>query len=167
MVILSTSTAFGQQEAGDIEFIGSLQYYTTVGTDYDSSSGSIRAKIGLFLSDSLELGVSPRIRISKTSGYDGDSETETTIGTGFFGMYSFLMGDSTIVPYVGGQVEINDIEEVGDTMSAGVGGGVKFYFSEKAFVDFNGNYGFPLWEDAEGGVLTLYAGLGYLFRFGD
>lgn len=161
ILMFSTSVAFAQQEAGDIELVGSVQYYTLMGTDTDFSSGSIRVKLGLFMTDRLEVGGFPRIQISS---FEGD--VETTIGIGGFAMYSFL-SDSTMVPYFGGQLEVNDIDEMSDTMSAGIGGGAKIYVSEKTFIDLNGNYGFPLWEDAEGGVLTLYAGLGYLFRLGD
>ncbi len=165
---VSASTASAQQQQGDREVSVNVYYYRTVGSDFAFGVGSIQGKFGMFLTDRLELGVAPTISISTTSTTDfftgeTESETTTTLGSGFFGSYSFLTANARTVPYVGGQYYVQDLDNAGDTSSIGINGGAKHYLTEKAFLDGSANYLMSLADGSEGGILLFTAGIGFLF----
>jgi len=157
-LIFIISSAYGQQESGDMEFQLAGTYMTTVGTDFTISTGFIQAKVGKYFTDNLELGIAPNVSITTVEG-----ETETTVGGGAFFVYSFLSGDAKSVPYFGAQYYKSDLSESDDIGSAGVSGGLKYYVTEKAAFDFGGNYLFDLNEGSEGGILLFTAGISFLF----
>jgi hypothetical protein len=162
-LVLMATTGFAQQESGDIELQIAGTYFTTVGTDFKFSSGFIQAKFGKYLTDNLELGVSPNISITTIDTGFGDSDTDVTAGLGAFFVYSFLFSDAKTVPYVGGQYFKSDLSDGDDNGSAGVTGGLKFFVTEKAALDFSGNYLFDLNSNTEGGLLLFAAGISFFF----
>jgi len=162
-LLLMVAPGFAQQESGDIELQIAGTYFTSVGTDFKFSSGFIQAKFGKYITDNLELGVSPNISITTTDTGFGDSNTDATVGLGAFFIYSFLLSDAKTVPYIGGQYFKSDLSEGDDNGSAGVTGGLKFFVTEKAALDFSGNYLFDLNKDTEGGLLLFAAGISFLF----
>jgi hypothetical protein len=165
--LFAITAAFAQQEKGDTEFQISGTYFTTVGQDNTFSNGFIQAKLGVFITDHLEIGIAPNISISTSSTTDffGEttSNTNVTTGAGAFFQYALLAGDARTVPYIGGQYFKSDLENSDDKGSAGVNGGLKFFVSEKAAFDFSGNYLFDLNEGSEGGLLLFAAGISFLF----
>ncbi len=168
-LMLSVSAVFAQQKRGDVELQISGTYFTTVGTEGGKfSNGFIQAKLGAFIADNLELGVAPNLNIStfsSTDSFTGEkvSETETTFGGGAFFVYSFLAGDAKSVPYFGAQYYKSDFSVEDDKGSAGINGGIKFFITEKAALDFSGNYLFDLNEESEGGILLFVGGISFLF----
>jgi hypothetical protein len=174
ILILSTVTALGQQQKGDLElqFLGS--YYRTVGiSGFSSGSGNISAKIGPYLTDNIQIGLGPNLTISHSSyttfNYttmkeEEVTETNTMFGSYAFIVYSFLTRGAKLVPYLGAQYFKQDFnkpfsEEPG---SLGFSAGAKYFFAKKAAFDLQGSYMFDMNKDAEGGFLLFAFGLSFL-----
>lgn len=159
-----------QQQAGDVElqFTGSI--LSTIGQDRGSStSGIFQAKAGYFLTDRVEIGGFPSLTFTRTTirppGWpDVPEETvsESKLGMGLFGAYSFLAADASTVPYLGGQLYRIDLTDDDESGWAGVNAGLKFYVGATTAFDVGGNL---LWNlGDEGGTLLLFQmGLGFLF----
>jgi hypothetical protein len=172
MLLLCAAIGFGQQQRGDIELQFQGMYYRTVGTDYATGVGNISAKIGPYITDALQVGVGPTLTIATTptTSYNAvtrqieyGSETNTTFGCTGFLVYSFLMKGAKAVPYLGAQYFKSDFNDSNDNGSAGINGGLKYYFTRKTALDISGNYLFTLNKDQEGGILMFAVGLSFLF----
>ncbi len=161
--LLWSTVAFAQQEKGDVEIQIAGSYITSVGSDFDFSQGTIQAKLGRYISDRLEMGVSPTVTITTSQGAFGDTDTDVTVGGGAFFQFSMLAGDAMSVPYFGAQYFKRDLSDEDDNGSAGINGGIKFFVTEKAALDFSGNYLFDLNENSDGGFLLFAAGISFLF----
>jgi len=183
VLVVLVVPGYGQQQAGDFElqFLGS--YYRTVGVEgYTMGSGNISAKIGPYITDNIQIGLGPNLTISHSTYTQTDysynpqtgrlttteeevTETNTVFGTYAFLVYSFLSRSGKLVPYLGAQYFKNDFnkpfsEEPG---SLGFSGGVKYFFTKKAAIDFQGNYLFDMNKDAQGGYMLFAAGISFLF----
>ena len=173
LMLCYVQTGFSQQQRGDVEAQLTGYYFTTVGTEFSSSSGSINAKLGYYFSDHLEIGFGPTFTVSSstvlkqtgTFTYEKETETTTDVGTSAFATYSFLAGGAKTVPYFGAQYFKQSFKRPisEDRGTAGIYAGVKFFFTKKTAFDFGGNYLFSLNQDAEGGLLLFAAGLSFLF----
>jgi hypothetical protein len=177
---------YAQQEAGDKEIGIAGMFYRSIGGDMTIANASVQGKLGLYITDNLEFGVSPILRWTytsyKTTEYVMEPTTtypyyryvtkevtksndNTSSGAGVFITYSFL-ASSTAVPYFGAQYYKNDFKEKDDKGSAGINAGVKFFISRNAAWDFGLNYLFDLNEKSEGssdGFLLLQIGLSFIF----
>ena len=158
------SSASAQQEKGDVElqFAGSL--HTTVGDSSSSGLGLFQAKLGVFVTDNLQVGIYPSVIITISElNITGVGGTEAEVGLGVFTTYSFLGKGAITVPYVGVQYFQTDISEGFDqnSGSVGVNAGLKFYLSSKTAFDVGANYLFSL-DNAGRGTLLFQVGLGVL-----
>jgi hypothetical protein len=156
-----------QQEAGDIElqFTGSI--LTTMGQDRGSITlGIFQAKGGYFLTDRIEVGGFPSVTFVRATVQPDDWPTEVTtsetkVGLGIFGTYSFLAADATTVPYVGAQFYRIDLTDEDETGWLGASLGLKFYMTPRTAFDVGGNGLVGLGND--GGILLLFQmGLSFL-----
>ena len=178
ILLLTTGTVLSQQQAGDMElqFFGS--YYRTVGNDFTFASGTIGGKIGPYLTDNIQVGLGPTFSISTSSRQTftvdpvtfqvitkTESQTTTTFGTSAFFIYSFLTRGGKLVPYFGAQYFKRDFNKPfsEDRGSAGINGGVKYFFTKKTALDFSGNYLWDLNPDAKGALILFAFGLSFLF----
>ncbi len=153
-LFFSATLGLAQQEEGDVEVQASFSVFKVE----DFTSGFIQLKLGGYVSDNLELGISPSAQISSSDG-----ETETTVGVGLFASYSFL-SDSETVPYLGLQYYVPDVEKADEFSSAGINAGIKYYFTEKAAFDLSGNYLFSITEKGpDNAIFLILGGLSYLF----
>jgi len=117
---------------------------STVGEQTSNSSGIIQAKGGYFITDRIEIGAFPSLLFSRVDvdlvGGGRQTFSETKVGLGVFGSYSFLAADAMTVPYLGAQlyrIDLTDEDEVG---WAGVNGGLKFYINRTTALDVGANY---------------------------
>lgn len=153
-----------QQERGDVEFQFSGLVLSTVGSDVSTTAGILQAKAGYFFTDRVQLGAFPSVLYSRTrANAPGGTQTvsETKVGMGVFGVYSFLAADATTVPYLGAQFYRIDLTDDDETGWAGVNGGLKLYISRSTAVDLGGNYLLNLGD--RGGALILFqVGLSFL-----
>lgn len=163
--LASQTPAFAQQERGDLElqFAGSL--LSTVGRDDASiTTGLLQAKLGVFVTDRVEVGGFPTLVYERRGGdadWVGDRASDTRFGLGLFASYSFLMEDATTVPYLGVQAYRIDLTDSDETGWLGVNGGLKFFFSRRTAFDAGGNVLLGLGD--EGGALILFqVGLSFL-----
>lgn len=185
-LILTTGSAFAQAEKGDKEFtIGGSVTSTSNGAGQSSTvSGNFNFGLGFFVTNGLELGISPGINISTTggqtiiTGYDrfgipifGTSPRETNVSSSasFFGRQHF--GRARVAPYIGGNLTTFNTPGYGggesSTIAYGnVEGGLKNYLSEKTALDLNLSVGGQL-NPPEGGTsatqVRFVVGITHLF----
>jgi hypothetical protein len=153
-----------QQERGDVELQFSGLVLSTVGQELSTTSGIFQAKTGYFFTDRVELGVFPSLLFSQTRvQVAGGRQTvsETKVGFGVFGVYSFLAADATTVPYLGAQFYRIDLTDEDETGWAGVNGGLKFYITRNTAFDVGANYLLGL-GDAGGALILFQVGLSFL-----
>lgn len=115
-----------------------------------------------FSSSGLEIGGDLMLAMTRSSGFDGESELSTT---GFmFGRMAYnFIGESTFVPFVsvGIGAPVTEAETV--PLLLDLGGGFKKFISERASFDVMANYqgqavdGTITWQDG----LSLYYGLSF------
>lgn len=154
LYLLVPPTASAQQEAGDTE----LQFSGSAQTTTESSTTTVitNAKVGQYFTRSLQLGVTT----SLTATFPENEEAEYGGRGGVFFNYSFLSGDATTVPYLGGQYS-RSLESDADQGNAGINGGFKFYLNRRTALDVGGNYLFPL-EETGSGVVLLQFGISFI-----
>ncbi len=132
-----------QQQQGDLEFRFSGSVFSTVGQEGGSfTAGIVQASGSYFVSDRVQVGAFPSLVFSRTEvelpgGEDVTSDTR--LGLGLFGKYSFLAEDATTVPYVGAQLYRIDLTNENETGWAGLTGGVKLYLDRTTALDLGAN----------------------------
>jgi hypothetical protein len=156
LYLLVPPTASAQQEAGDTE----LQFSGSAQTTTESSTTTVitNAKVGQYFTRSLQIGVTT----SLTAFFPENGDAEYGGRGGAFFNYSFLSGDATTVPYLGGQYSRSlerTFEE--DQGNAGINGGFKFYLNRRTALDVGGNYLFPL-EETGSGVVLFQFGISFI-----
>lgn len=142
--------SFAQQQKGDKEIAFNATYFNI--PDADLSFGIVQGKYGRYFTDRIEAGVTPIITF-----LPGD----TQLGTGIFGIYSFLLKDAKTVPYAGAQLLMPDISN-SDMYALGLQGGAKYFFRENTLLD--GNINFLTTLSGGSGVIYISLGFGFIFR---
>lgn len=153
-----------QQEMGDVELQFSGLVLSTVGSDVSTTSGILQAKAGYFFTDRVQLGAFPSLLYSRTRVQTvGGAQTisETKVGMGVFGVYSFLAADATTVPYVGAQFYRIDLTSDDETGWLGANGGLKVYINRNTAFDVGANYLLGL-GDSQGALILFQLGLSFL-----
>jgi hypothetical protein len=156
------ATAQAQAQKGDKEVLlfGNVSTFISESTTF--SSGTIFVNAGVFMSDTLEVGGGPTISIS----FAGDTTTFQTGVNAFFRKYT--NAESTVAPYFGAEVSINDIAPdepdtiANNTFLAGIAG-IKNYFSERAALDIKGLFGFRANDPGAFQLLQINVGLTIVF----
>jgi hypothetical protein len=176
LLVSAVALAPAQQRRGDVELQFYGQYYQSVGRDIGFSNATVGGKIGPYITDHLQIGIGPTLSITGTSidlpGYTYDT-TEVTFGSSVFFVYSFLTSGGKLVPYFGAQYFKRDFnkEFKKDSGTAGINGGIKYFFARKTALDFSINYGWDLtpkdetlgsFSTAGGGILVFAFGLSFL-----
>jgi hypothetical protein len=190
LILFVSSTVIAQQQANDIELGIAGSFYRSLGGDYTSADASALGKLGIYISDNLELGISPKLSwnyyshtssVTKT-GYrtistypyyqsytyqveETVSDDNTVFGMGAFISYSFLASPK-IAPYFGAQYYKSNFKNDEDKGEAGINAGIKFFISRKTAWDFGLNYLFDLNEKSQGspdGFLLAQIGISFLF----
>jgi hypothetical protein len=162
MLTALPSVASAQPEKGDKEILlfGQLMAINSDGSTV--SIGNIFANLGVFVTDTFEVGGGPTITIANAGG-----GTDTTLGLNGFVRLNFATGNPRLVPYVGGEVFIQDVNpdfgSAGDTTFANAIGGVKNYFSENAALDIKGQFGFLLTDPGAVRMFGFTVGLTVIF----
>jgi hypothetical protein len=157
--------AHAQQEKGDIELQFQGSFSTLVGGDVTSTVGTIAGKIGPFITANIQVGVGPTLTISTSSSTSGGvttTSTTATFGTTAFVVYSLLLKDAKVVPYLGASYYKKDFSNSNDNGWLGANGGAKFFFAKRTAVDFSANYLFSLNETTKGQQLLFAFGLSFL-----
>jgi hypothetical protein len=177
LLLVANASAPAQQRKGDVELQFYGMYFSTVAVEDEFAYGTIGGKIGPYLSDHFQIGMGPTLTIttSTMTNYDYDpvtyqpiitkeTNTTTTFGTSVFMIYSFLTGGGKVVPYFGAQWFKSDFNKPisEDKGSAGLSGGMKYFFAKKTALDFSVNYGWDLNPVEEGGA----RGGNLMFAFG-
>jgi hypothetical protein len=138
--------AYAQVEKGDINLTFNVSYTSFSGTGF----GLIAGKLGYFVTQNVEAGVTPQILIG-----DGFS----AFGTGIYGTYNFLTADAKLLPYIGGAFSFL----TGDTESTALGAyaGTKYFINEKVNIDGGINLSTNLGEEG-GSIVIFQVGIGFI-----
>ena len=144
-IVLASTAAFGQQQKGDFQIQAQAAYYNVAGFDF----GNIYFSGSKFVTDNIEVGVSPNITIS----------TLTSLNLTVFSNYSFLTDDAKLVPYAGAGITFYDLGGDGALTGLALKGGVRYFVNEHVNIDVGPNL--VLLEGAN--LFILNAGLGYIF----
>lgn len=138
---------------------------------YLSASGSgsfanINGKFGLYLSNSLELGVMPSFSIVSTTTqsyfyWETTTSTTTTFGMGAFLSYYLGSASSPAIPYLGAEYYKADFSST-DPGALGPQLGVKIFVSRHVSLDVAGDCMFPLGNGSKGVDVLFGFGLGYI-----
>lgn len=160
-----------QQKGGDWEVQLQGSYFTLVGADVTNNVGTISGKIGPFVTDNIQVGVGPTLTIATTSitavppgggAATTTSSTTVTVGSTAWAVYSMLLPNARVAPYIGACWYKRDFSNSTDNGWVGVNGGAKFYYTRKAAVDVSANYLRSLNKGTEGGMLLFAFGLSFL-----
>jgi hypothetical protein len=160
-----------QQQSGDWEVQLQGSYFTLVGTDVTNNVGTISGKVGPFLTDNIQIGLGPTLTIATTSTTavppgggvaTTSSVTKVTVGSTAWAVYSVLLRNARIAPYIGACWYKRDFSNGADNGWVGVNGGAKFYYTRKAAVDVSANYLRSLNKTTQGGMLLFAFGLSFL-----
>ena len=153
--------SYSQVEKGDSEitFLGYIS--THAGTDISSSFGSILFSYGYFITANFQIGVGPQLSLSSFGG-----ETTTHLSGSVFLNYNFSTS-SKMIPYLSAQwYQIDLSPEDGDFLDfayLNVGIGMRNLFNEYLAFNFQATYGFSLSEFTKRGLMTIKAGLSFIF----
>lgn len=158
-LLVSASAAFAQQQKGDFQLQAQASYFSNSFAGQSFSSGSVYVNASRFVTDNIEVGLSPFIFISDIS---------TTMNLSFFGNYSFLTENAKLVPYAGAQVMFYNLGSDPDFSQVGFGlkAGIRYFVSERVNVDVGPNIAFlsaPAGLSEGSTVFQIAAGLGYIF----
>lgn len=156
-----------QQQAGDREVQLSGSVLASAGEEGGSQALAIvQAKVGYFVTDRVQLGAFPTLSYTRVTVETAGGElraSDTRLGFGAFGTYSFLAEDAMTVPYVGGQIYKIDLTDSEAQTWVGANAGLKYYFNRNMAFDAGGNA--LLGTGDAGGILVLFQfGLSYLFE---
>ena len=164
LVLVALPTiAYAQPKQGDREILlfGNLITVHSSGSTF--TSGNIFANIGVFTSDSLEIGGGPSITVSGGGG----GGVDTTVGVNGFLRRSFAGGNPKIVKYVGAELQVQDIApsfgNASDQMFATGIAGLKNYFNEKAALDMKALFGVNLKHPGDAQIFGFTIGLTIIF----
>jgi outer membrane protein W len=145
LLLIAGGSAFAQQQKGDFQVQAQAAYYNLDGFDF----GNIYFNASRFVTDNVEIGVSPNITIS----------TVTSVNMTVFGNYSFLTADAKMVPYVGAGITFYDLGSDQALTGFTLKGGLRYFVTERVNIDVGPNL--VLLEGAN--LFILNAGLGYIF----
>ncbi|MGC4022385.1 MAG: hypothetical protein QM734_10765 [Cyclobacteriaceae bacterium] len=167
-LILMTGVTFavsGQQQKGDIQAQAQFSYTSMTvsvsGSSQTVSIGQLYMNASKFITDNVELGVSPILSFVK---YSGDSQTSLKFSA--FANYSFLTDNAKLVPYAGGQLIVDtgaidvDTGKQKTALGFGIKGGLRYFVTENINVDMGPSYSFY----SNTNLLIFNIGLGYLFK---
>lgn len=143
--VLTSAAALAQQQKGDFQIQAQAAYYNVSGFDF----GNIYFSGSRFVTDNVEVGVSPNITIS----------TVTSVNMTVFGNYSFLTADAKMVPYAGAGITFYDLGSDNALTGFTLKGGIRYFVTEHVNIDVGPNL--VLLEGAN--LFILNAGLGYIF----
>ncbi|NOT76548.1 MAG: hypothetical protein HOP08_16590 [Cyclobacteriaceae bacterium] len=138
------SAASAQQQEGDFQIQAQATYFSAAGT----SGGFLYLNASKFLTQNIELGVSPIISFG-----DGAS-----VNLSLFGNYNFLTSDAKFVPYAGVQILIYNLGGKESLTGFGLKGGLRYFITERVNVDVGPNVTFL----AGTTVFIFNAGLGFI-----
>jgi hypothetical protein len=171
------SLAFTQEQEegiskGDTELSFNGFVFSTVGTDFGTTSGTIFVSYGYYITKNLLVGGAPGITISEEQELDPDTyelkeKIKVDLSLRFFATYNFMV-DKRFVPYAGMAFYQNsvDIPEGGNFLDYSYiqfGGGAKYFLTNKAAWDSSLNFGFSPGPNAKGGMIMFLTGLTFLF----
>jgi hypothetical protein len=148
-----SSPAFAQAQKGDKEVLLFGNLFVISGGGSTTTVGLIFANVGVFVTDTVEVGGGPTLTVA-----GGGGDTTTIVGVNGFLRKSFAQANAKIAPYVGVETSIQDLapdagQSVADTTFINAIGGVKNYFTESAALDVKGNFGFLL---SDPGALRIF-----------
>ena len=163
MLTAFSSTAFAQAQKGDKEVLLFGNLFVLSGGGSTQTVGIIFTNIGVFVTDSLEVGGGPTITVSGGAG-----STTAVVGVNGFLRKSFAQSNAKIAPYVGAEVSIQDLapeapQGIGDVTFVNAIGGIKNYLSEKTALDLKGNFGFLITDPGALRIFGFTVGLTVLF----
>lgn len=111
---------------GDWEF--TLGGGGTSSSDFDANAGSFNASVGYFLTQSIEVAL--RQNLSFATGEDGGS---TMAATRLAGDYHLKIGQK-LRPYLGASIGGVYGDDINESWTAGLEGGIKYYVLPKTFL---------------------------------
>lgn len=166
LVFAVPGVASAQSQKGDKEVGIGGNMFTMISSGSTFSVGQFQFGVGYFMSDRLEVGVTPILMVS------GGAGTGVSADMGLSTKAQYFMGQtaSKVKPYVGGSFIIQSFKSQAEGMSVadniyGAGtAGVKSYFTERAALDFNASFGLMLAHPGDGQILQLNIGITYLFK---
>lgn len=136
--------AAAQVAAGDNVLAGGAGFNWYNGDGYDSSDLYVSGEWGHFFTPNHEVGL--RLNFEYYNG-EGDVD-HTSFGPGVFYHYNFNDSNDKLLPYIGGGFDYMyydmDMGPFGGDddsgYSADIEGGVKYFFTERAYWDVRGSY---------------------------
>lgn len=148
LLLVAVGAAYAQQQKGDAQIQAQAAYIDVGGV----GSGTIFFSGSKFITDNVELGLTPTITFSSFA---------TTLNLTIFGKYSFLTPDAKLVPYVGAGITMIDL--TGDNATTGftITGGTRYFITEQINIDLGANLIFVEGQNA----FMILAGLGYIFHW--
>jgi len=150
--MLSPTFLLAQVEKGDRAMTYSVAYIQNDNFKF----GLLSAKLGRYVSKSLEIGMKPQIDL----GGGGDL-TMFNLGVGLYATYNFLTDGGKVLPYLGGEVvgkggtiTTGDIDTEINTGQADAGAyvGMKYFMTERLNFDVSLSYSFNLYNYAQVGA---------------
>lgn len=158
VLLAASSSSFAQQQKGDFQLQAQASYFSNSFAGQSFSSGSLYLNASRFVTDNIEVGLSPFFFFSD----------QTTVNLSFFGNYSFLTENAKLVPYAGVQVMLYNLGSDPDFSQVGFGfkAGIRYFVSEHVNVDVGPNIAFLSAPEGftEGSTMFQFAaGLGYIF----
>ena len=157
-LLAGQGVAQAQQKKGDKEITMNALVMTFFGGGSTSTVGTVFFNVGVFTSDRLEVGGGPTISFFSSGG-----DTDTSGGANFFTRYFLGAQAAKVKPFVGGDYNIFDFEAAGDSQFASGLFGVRNYISERAALDFTGQYGVNVKHAGDQQNLTFRVGITVLF----
>jgi hypothetical protein len=157
------SVARAQAKEGDKEIKIGGSLFSIVSSGSTFTTGQFDFGVGYFVSDRFEITVAPRITVSSGAG----SSVDVDGGVSFQGQYFFGAQSSMVKPYIGVTEIVESFKTSGggfkDNLYTGAIFGVKNYFTERAALDVNAQYGFRTSAPADYQLLSVTVGITYLF----
>jgi hypothetical protein len=179
LILLVPSIARAQAKQGDKEIGIGGSFFSIMSTGSTTSQGQFDFSLGYFLTDRFEVAFAPTVSIMTTTiaaqpavkvgtvtiipavpastNVDGDGGISGKI------QYFFGAKESKVKPYLGFTEILQSFKAGADGTYSGVIFGVKNYFSDRAALDFNGQYGFRTNAPGDFQLLTFTVGITYLF----
>lgn len=129
---LPTGQALAAQDAGDKTF--TISGTGSSDNDFNASTFGTSAQLGWFWTDSVEVGLRQNVNVF-TQDRGPDTWSGATVG---YGDWNF--GKGTVVPFLGANIGGIYGDNVENTGTAGLEGGLKWYVKDKTFIDLAVQY---------------------------
>jgi len=181
LALAAPQRAYAQAKQGDKEVQAAGNVFSVLSSGSSLTNGQFQFGVGYFLTDRLEIAVTPVVSITGTKqttptfnsrgqiiGSSSTTNVDADMGVSTNMQYFFGASSSKVKPYVGTTFIVESFKtgdggSLADNTFLGANAGVKNYFTDRAALDLGASFGFRPNAPSDFQLLRFNIGITYLF----